>query len=122
MKHFNEYDLGIKELISICTKRAEDKGWHDKPITFSEACALMHSEISEAYEEYRNGHEFNEIYNQLEFTDEPLKPEGIPIELADLAIRLFHYCGYYHIDLAEAISTKLDYNLTRPYRHGNKKS
>ena len=118
MRQIRDDDYGIKELIELCHKRAKDKGWHDKEIVFSDAIALLHSEISEAYEEYRNNREYNEIYHN----DTSPKPEGISIELADLVIRLFHYCGYFNIDLITAIKTKLDYNSTRPYRHGNKKS
>lgn len=122
MRHIYDNDRGIRELMILCYERANASGWHDKEITFSDAIALMHSELSEAYEEYRKNRGLNETYNQLEFTDEPLKPEGIPIELADLAIRLFHYCEYFKIDLVSAIIEKMKYNTTRPYRHGNKKS
>ena len=49
------------------------------------------------------------------------KPEGIPIELADVIIRVLDYCGYAGIDIDAAISQKHEYNRTRPYRHGGKK-
>lgn len=49
------------------------------------------------------------------------KPEGIPIELADVIIRVLDYCGYAGIDIDAAISQKHEYNKTRPYRHGGKK-
>lgn len=44
------------------------------------------------------------------------KPEGIPIELADVIIRVLDYCGYAGIDIDAAISQKHEYNRTRPYR------
>jgi NTP pyrophosphatase (non-canonical NTP hydrolase) len=118
MQQIYDDDYGVKELIELCTKRAADKGWHDTTITFSDAIALMHTELSEAYEEYRKHHDYNETY----YDQGHIKPEGIPIELADLAIRLFHYCGYFKINLMEAIRLKMEYNSARPYRHGNKKS
>lgn len=47
--------------------------------------------------------------------------ESIPIELADVIIRVLDYCGYAGIDIDAAISQKHEYNKTRPYRHGGKK-
>lgn len=49
------------------------------------------------------------------------KPEGIPIELADVIIRILDYCGYAGIDIEAAIRQKHEYNKSRPYRHGGKK-
>jgi NTP pyrophosphatase (non-canonical NTP hydrolase) len=48
------------------------------------------------------------------------KPEGIPIELADVIIRICDTCGQYGIDLDRAIRLKMEYNKTRPYKHGKK--
>lgn len=83
---------------------------------FPEVLALIHSEVSEALEEYRNGRLPTEVY-----TGNNGKPEGIPIELADVIIRVLDYCGYAGIDIDAAISQKHEYNKTRPYRHGGKK-
>lgn len=52
--------------------------------------------------------------------DPGAKPEGIPSEMADVIIRVAHYCGANGIDLAEAVIEKAAYNATRPYKHGNK--
>lgn len=48
------------------------------------------------------------------------KPCGIPIELADIVIRVAHFAKKHNIDLVEAIQIKADYNRTRPHRHGGK--
>lgn len=91
------------------------KGWHEKHKPVAEDIALMHSELSEALEEYRNGRAPDELYFSTEG-----KPEGIPAELADVIIRIFDFCGKHEIDLGEAVAAKMAYNTTRPYRHGNK--
>lgn len=116
MQQITDDDLGIKTLIIKCQQLAESKGFINP--TFNEMIALLHSEVSEAYEEYRGNHPEWEIY----YNEDNPKPEGVPVEFADLAIRLFHYCGVIGIDLCEAIRIKLEYNATRPHRHGNKKT
>jgi NTP pyrophosphatase (non-canonical NTP hydrolase) len=96
-----------------------------KRLKFFEKCALMNTEITEALEEVRNGRGYRETYKSLAKAevDDPMvtsKPEGVPIELADLLIRLLDLCGEYNIDLEEAVNAKLIYNDSRPFRHGNK--
>jgi NTP pyrophosphatase (non-canonical NTP hydrolase) len=92
------------------------KGWHapGDTRTLGDWITLIHSELSEAYEEYRNGHPINEvrIVNG--------KPEGVAVEIADAAIRIFDFCAMYDIDLTEVVRLKMDYNRTRSFRHGGK--
>jgi len=103
---------------------ATEKGWNQNNISFGEFIALCHSELSEALEEHRNGHSTTEIYfSHTNNDDQPIdtKPEGIPIELADVLIRIFHYAGQHNIDLEHALDIKHTYNMTRPQRHGGKR-
>ena len=110
----------INELVADCYGMAQEKGWWDDgDRNIGELMMLFTCEVAEAYEEYRNGHDVTEVYYN---DSKPDKPEGIPIELADVLIRIFDFCGRYGIDLESAIETKIEYNATRPYRHGNKKA
>ncbi len=109
----------IPELIKEAHQNAIEHGWWEEERTFGEQIALMHSELSEALEEYRNGQQPDEIYTSEEKTG--FKPEGIPAELADVVIRIFDTCGKYGIDLENAIIAKMKYNKTRPYKHGGKR-
>ena len=109
--------MQINDLVTASYENAKDHGWHDSTRTIGDLICLMHSELSEALEEHRNGHSPSEVY----FNDtKPDKPEGIPVELADCIIRIFDFCGLHGIDLEAVLKQKMEYNRTRPYRHGNK--
>ena len=110
--------MGINEMVELAYGNAKTKGWHDTDRTFGELIALCHSELSEALEEHRNGVGFQELYRKK--SDTLGKPEGIPIELADVLIRIADMCGKYGIDLEAAVKMKMEYNRSRPYRHGGK--
>ena len=109
--------MNISDCVREAYTNAKEKGWHDKERSIGDLICLMHSELSEALEEHRNGRAPQEIYYNPE---KPDKPEGIPIELADCVVRIFDFCGKYDIDLADALKEKMEYNKSRPYRHGNK--
>lgn len=95
---------GINKYIEECHAIATEKGWWDYERNDGELIALMHSELSEALEAMRN-HSHK---------------EAIAEELADCCIRIFDYCGARNVDLEKALLKKIDYNKTRPYRHGKK--
>lgn len=101
---------------------AKKAGWWDDPEGEGRSPAmlfvLVHSEISEALEEYRDGRGLNERYYNAE---KPTKPEGIPSELADAVIRILDMCAHWGIDLDAVMREKHEYNLTRGYKHGGKK-
>lgn len=91
----------------------KDNGWHDKEREFGTECALLHSEVSEMLEAYRDK-------QMVTSKDATGKPIGMPSEVADVFIRLLDVCYRYKIDLEEEFLTKMAYNETRGYRHGGK--
>ena len=177
---------------------AKDHGWWDEERSFGDLIALVHSELSEALEEYRGKHIWAD-WRQLH-TYPNGRPRGVASELADVVIRVvdmvegcdigmhacvaeartkgaddiraleldsfgswiaelhgtvtFMYIAYmrglygpsvteeawdklermtamfigqvevmaahYGIDLDAAIAAKMEYNQSRPYRHGGK--
>lgn len=94
-------------------------GWYDgvaderDPVFIAARLALIHSEVSEALEEIRNG-----SMHPTEGCQG--KPEGLPSELADIIIRTLDLAGSLGIDIEEAVELKHAFNATRPRRHGGK--
>ena len=110
--------VNIKELVKDAHENAKDKGWHDEDRTFGELIALCHAELSEALEEFRKGKRLTEGYYKCEgdyskcnakcSECKTAKPEGIPIELADVIIRIADMCGKYGIDAEEIDLEKVE--------------
>lgn len=71
-------------------QNAVDHGWWDEPRSFDEIIALIHSEWSEALEEYRAGRDM--LWYSTD-TANKKKPEGIAVELIDGCIRILDYVG-----------------------------
>ena len=107
--------LKINDFISECWKNSEAHGFHDANISPAEYLALIHSEVSECLEEFRAGRNPSEIRHGNDG-----KPEGVPIELADVVIRVFDMAGEFGIDLESAIIEKHEFNKGRPFLHGKK--
>jgi NTP pyrophosphatase (non-canonical NTP hydrolase) len=122
--------MNIKETVAACHATSQSKGWWDDcrfistkagnldpylvQRTIPEKLCLIHSEVSEALEDYRNGAMGEGLYEGSE------KPQGFPSELADIVIRVFDLAGAMEIDLEGAIQRKMAYNKTRAHRHGGK--
>jgi hypothetical protein len=87
--------------------------WEGPERNVGEQLALIHSEISEALEEYRSGRPLTEVTYRADN-----KPEGFAIELADTLIRIFDTAEKYNIDLEHCVSIKMAFNESRPHKHG----
>lgn len=93
---------------------AREKGWWPENQNIPEKICMIHTELSEAVDEYRKGKGVRVYYG------ESGKPEGMPVELADAMIRIMDLAGYLGIDLEKVINLKHEYNQSRAYRHGGK--
>lgn len=118
--------MNIQDIAQECFENAKASGFHDLKQTFVERMMLAVTELSEAVEEYRNGHESTEIYwkevrKGVNFEIVEKKPEGVPIEIADCIIRLLENCVFYGIDIQTALILKMEFNKTREFRHGGKR-
>lgn len=80
-----------------------------------ESIALIHSELSEALEEWR-------VWKNTLYWSPDNKPEGVGAELADVLIRLLHLSATLGIDLDHIVGLKMEYNNTRSHRHGGKRA
>lgn len=78
--------------------------------TVPQRVGLIAEEASEVFKAYRQGHPVTETW-----LDDKGKPEGIPIELADIVLRTLATAEGWGIDLMAAIVQKMDYNWERRF-------
>lgn len=97
-------NLTIEQLQDLIMQQAAEKGFGVTPeeISMPEKIALIHSEISEAYEAYRHNHMTG---GKDSFAD----------ELGDAVQRILHLAGVLNIDIEAAILEKLAINKTREW-------
>jgi len=95
--------MEIKKLQEIVMIQAAKKGFGVKPedISVPEKIALIHSEVSEAYEAWRK----KNIDGKHGFAE----------ELADISIRVFHLAGVMGVNLEKEITSKIEHNQERDW-------
>lgn len=131
VKDEDVHKLVIEDMQKEVFSFMRDKGWLDGSRSVGDEMALLHSEVSEALEEFRAGRMVTRfrydtgtgyVYTDAPWSDEQVlgKPVGFPSEIADVLIRLLDVAGRHNIDLVEEFRRKMAYNRTRSHRHGGK--
>lgn len=122
------------EILEYCQRQGFEP---DPTRTFGEEMSLLNEEVSEAFKAWRKWG-FKDMTHALPLVhlkdcnvhkdmrgpcsgDCRPKPEGVASEFADIFIRLLHYSKIHDIDLMAETRRKMEYNKTRPYRHGGLK-
>ncbi len=95
--------MTIQQVVELIMLQAKEKGFGVKPedINVAEKIALIHSEVSEAFEAYR--------HQNIDGKD------GLKEELGDVIQRVLHLCGVLNIDIEEAILKKINHNKERDW-------
>jgi len=110
--------MNLNDIAQEIHQISKDHGFYDPPPSFLDRLALMHSELSEALEEFRDGQEPTAVRHKPVDYNANGKPEGIPSEFADVIIRVLDACAYYGIDIESAVAEKVAFNRSRPFKHG----
>jgi len=104
--------MNFNRLAQEIHANAVAKGLNAPDETLIVALGHVFDELTEVLDEQEAGHDVAEIYVKHG------KPEGVPIELADIIIRVLSYCGKESIDIDSAIRAKMKFNATRTYEGG----
>lgn len=93
--------LTLDEIKVLVLTLAKEKGFGTTPqdIHVGEKIALIHSEVSEAFEAYR--------HKNIDGKD------GFKEELADIILRVLHLCAVFEIDIEQEILKKIKFNQNR---------
>lgn len=117
----------LTSLASEAYRNAVIKGFHpegESEDAFVERmCNLLHSEVSEIYEAWRNNQLREPCDKASKMNLLGCKPLScLEEELADIIIRVLDNAVHLGVDIEVAVTHKMKFNQTREFRHGNKKS
>lgn len=108
MKTTNDFTEAFEDRSLEAYNNAVAHGFYENPPSDLERFALMHEELGEASSWHRHG---NPDSDHIAFS-------GVEEELADVIIRIMDYATYRKLDVAGAIVAKMEFNKSRPYKHG----
>lgn len=114
-----EISFAINRMAEEVHKNAYEKGFHfeeDDLKFMATATANIHGEVSELWEAYRAGEEFD----ACDKYDAGCRLSCREEELADIIIRALDVSKRLGVDIGEAIRIKRAFNKTRPHMHGKK--
>ena len=117
----------LNEIADAVHTSAWAKGWHDanegEDAFLERACNNLHDEVSELHEAWRNNQlraPCDKAEKMAALGIEPLT--CIEEEMADILIRVLDNCRKLGVDIQFAVERKHAFNMTRPARHGGKRS
>lgn len=114
--HQNAVNKGFWEIeeLGFCGKSCRDKvSFRMEQLIVNEKLALIHSEVSEALEANRES-----TVGEPKMSTKLPNFMAIEMELADVVIRVMDLADFLDIDLGDAILAKMNYNNSRPMKHG----
>ena len=110
--------MNLTELQKEAHAIAKSKGWWDEERTFGDCIALVHSELSEALEAYRETKWHLSDADVQILTAEALrqgkKPVGVASELADVVIRVADMAEHYDWDLSGWEDADISHTIVDP--------
>jgi NTP pyrophosphatase (non-canonical NTP hydrolase) len=123
--------MNIKEIQQEIHKVNVEKGFWEDRKNVGEVLMLIVSELGEALDAHRGGKWADvDAFNArgIDRTDtedfqsdfQQCIKDTFEDEIADTVIRILDMCEGFGIDLETHIRLKLEYNKTRPYKHGKK--
>lgn len=80
--------------------------------------ALIHDEVSEALQVHRE--QYDDSDEDVATVMTQLQEEDFTEELADIIIRVLDVAGYYDLEIGLAVTSKIEKNRGRTYKHGKR--